>query len=96
MRRNFERWKWNDDAACAWRCSECGASAANAVHQGRDERNAPHPYNLRQATCGPDCALARKTRLQRERREEQRKDVTVPGVMGATAAAVAKRSRSVP
>jgi hypothetical protein len=69
MKGNFQRWTWEDEDGVAWKCSECGATAKQAVHIDRVHGAArSNPYNLRQLVCGPECALTRKNRLQQERR----------------------------
>ena len=70
MKRNFQRWSWEDEDGAAWKCSECGASAEQAVHIDQVHGAArSNPYNRRQLVCGPECALSRKSRRQQERRE---------------------------
>jgi hypothetical protein len=48
-----------------WTCSECGKPIAAIPGKFKI-------YNRRQLTCGPECALARKTRRQVDRRAKRK------------------------
>lgn len=54
------------------RCTECGAKF-QAGHTWNGYRPAPHRQVLAE-TCSDACARARKTRLQKRRREQVRKN----------------------
>ncbi len=87
---NWERWQWDDPEGKKWRCVECRATADEATHIGKSGDLEPFPYNLHQSTCGDDCARARKSRLQHERREERRRERTP---VSAVSAVTHKRRR---
>lgn len=70
LRANFERWGWTWPDDLDWRCEECGKPASEAQHKGRDGTLTQGPYNLHQSVCSPECAKARKLRLQQERRTD--------------------------
>lgn len=72
MKRNFQRWSWREKDARRWRCSECGRTAEDAIHVDANGDERPNPYNMRQTTCSPACALARKSKRQQARRAQKR------------------------